>query len=435
MVEAEITDEGTQAGGVTEAGSLPDGWDVRTLGEIVVRSFGGGTPSTSRPEFWDGPIPWTTSAIIGEDDTYLTRFQRTITTKGLDQSAAQVAPKGAVLIGTRVGVGKGVVTTFDVAINQDLTALVPLPTVLPEFIVMALKVPSVQAWFRNNKRGTTIKGVPRSDVLGLQIPVPPPDEQRAIAHVLSTIQRAIEATERVIAAAREFKRSLMRHLFTYGPVPVSEAERVPLKETEIGPMPEHWRLVKLADVTERTRQVDPVRNPRERFMYVDVSAVSSESLRIQTVTAYPRGEAPSRARKIVAKDDIIFATVRPYLKRVAMVDTNLDGHVCSTAFCVVRCNQHDALPRFMFYALSDDRFVARVSQHQSGSSYPAVTDKQILSELVPLPPLAQQQVIARSMASIDDRMRAEEVRKAALKELFRTMLHLLMTGQIRVEGL
>jgi restriction endonuclease S subunit len=83
---------------------------------------------------------------------------------------------------------------------------------------------------------------------GVVISLPPIEEQRAIAHVLSAIQRAIQATERLIAAAREFKRSLMRHLFTYGPVPLAEAERVPLRDTEIGPMPEHWRIDAIAHI-------------------------------------------------------------------------------------------------------------------------------------------------------------------------------------------
>ncbi len=81
-----------------------------------------------------------------------------------------------------------------------------------------------------------------SEVKNLKIPLPPLPEQKAIARVLKAIQDAIEATERVLAAAKELKKSLMRHLFTYGPVPVSERHRVRLKQTEIGPIPEDWEV-------------------------------------------------------------------------------------------------------------------------------------------------------------------------------------------------
>lgn len=83
-----------------------------------------------------------------------------------------------------------------------------------------------------------------------EIPLPPLHEQQKIASVLSTIQEAKEKTENIIRATKELKKSMMKHLFTYGPVPVEDAEKVPLKETEIGMIPEHWKVLRLEEVAE-----------------------------------------------------------------------------------------------------------------------------------------------------------------------------------------
>jgi type I restriction enzyme S subunit len=84
----------------------------------------------------------------------------------------------------------------------------------------------------------------------VELVVPPPEEQRAIAHVLRTVQQAKEATAKVLAAARQLKQSLMRHLFTYGPVPFDQADKVPLKETEVGEIPEGWSLTPLGETAK-----------------------------------------------------------------------------------------------------------------------------------------------------------------------------------------
>ena len=307
---------------------------------------------------------------------------------------------------------------------------------LREFVELLLSQPKMWEPLRAIAVGTTNRRRIKPDhFFELKAPLPPISEQRAIAHVLSAIRKALQESEKVLAAARELKKSLMRYLFTYGPVPVEEAERVPLKETEIGLMPEHWQIVRLEDVVQPIKQIDPKKFPEQRFRYIDVSSIDNQQLRVVGHQDVLGKYAPSRARKLIKAGDVIFATVRPYLKRIALVTPEYDGQICSTAFCVLRADGRSVMSNYLFSAVSHDRFVDSISEYQRGSSYPAVTDGDVLRGLIPLPPLSEQKGIASILRTVDDKIQAEEVFKHALDVLFKALLHLLMTGRVRVKDL
>lgn len=314
-------------------------------------------------------------------------------------------------------------------LNQHIFKVTEIaPRVDAKYLYFALKARIAD--IRTKTQGSTMKHVTRGDFLAAKIPLPDLDEQRAIAAALTAIQRAIRATDEVIASARRIKASLASHLFTYGPVPVAQAAHVALKETEIGRMPDSWSVVDLAAIVEKAQQIDPV--SREFLKYVDVSSVSRASLAIESWTQYHGKDAPGRARKLVQTDDVIFATVRPSLRRVASVPPELDGEIVSTAFCVIRAAPARAIGRFLFYAVSRDCFVERVAARQHGSSYPAVTDKQVLAEALSLPSLAEQRQIADCLDATDRKIRAEEARRRALRVVFDAAMSEIMTGRRRL---
>lgn len=199
----------------TEIGLVPEHWDVVRIGEVVQESFSGGTPPTNVGEYWGGNIPWTTSAIIGEDEVLLSRHQRTITNLGLANSSSKIAPRESVIVGTRVGVGKAVVATFDIAINQDLTALVlNKESVEPLFLVYLFKSACLQQQIQDRTRGTTIKGIPRRDLLGILIPLPPLSEQREIARILGAVDKKLQAEEARKQALEALFKTLLHNLMT-----------------------------------------------------------------------------------------------------------------------------------------------------------------------------------------------------------------------------
>lgn len=172
-----------------------------------------------------------------------------------------------------------------------------------------------------------------------------------------------------------------------------------------------WQLYPLSEVTEKADQVDPRSSPDRLWTYIDVSSVSNQSLSIETPQNLRGADAPSRARKRVKAGDTIVATVRPYLRRIAQVPDELDGEVCSTAFCVLRA-QHGVLdPDYLYFAVLSNGFMRSLTELQRGSGYPAVSDRDVLAQKISLPDLDEQQAIAHVLRTVQ---RAREQTDQAL---------------------
>jgi type I restriction enzyme S subunit len=157
-------------------------------------------------------------------------------------------------------------------------------------------------------------------------------------------------------------------------------------------MKKGWQTKTLGEVLEKTETVNPVQSPNTEFDYIDVSSVSNTTFEIEETQRLKGKDAPSRARKLVRTNDIIFATIRPTLQRIAVVPEHLDKQVCSTGYFVLRPKQ-GIDHRFVFYSLFTEDFTRQMESLQKGASYPAVTDGDVRAQEIPVPPLAEQQRI------------------------------------------
>ena len=186
-----------------------------------------------------------------------------------------------------------------------------------------------------------------------------------------------------------------------------------------------WLMHKISDIAEEIETRDPRRSPEQVFEYVDVSAVDRATLKITETTETIGKKAPSRARRVIRENDVIFATIRPTLKRVAIVPEHLDNQICSTGYYVLRGKQGVYGP-FLYYYLQTDTFMSEMERLQRGASYPAVSDTDIKNQTIPLPPLDEQKrivaILDQAFEGIDKAIANTEQNLKNARELFDSYL-------------
>ena len=198
-------------------------------------------------------------------------------------------------------------------------------------------------------------------------------------------------------------------------------------------MNEAWTWRPLGEVTIPGSTWNPRTDPRPLIRYVDVSAVSREELRIVSDAMHSAANAPSRARKVVKTGDTIFATVRPTLRRIAQMPASLDGEIVSTAFCVLRPNPAAIHPDFLYFAMQLEGVTDGIAAMQTGASYPAVRDIDVLNQAVPLPPLSDQYEIAAVLNLARAAVLGQKKCEDAAMNLKRTAMQTLFTRGLRGE--
>ncbi|OBX43769.1 restriction endonuclease subunit S [Moraxella catarrhalis] len=137
------------------------------------------------------------------------------------------------------------------------------------------------------------------------------------------------------------------------------------------------------------------------YRYIDLSSVDKDNNNIGETLEITSKNAPSRAQKIVKKDDVIFATTRPTQMRSALIPPNLDGQIASTGYCILRANQNEVLPKWIYYNLQIDEFKIYLQGKQSGTAYPAISDGLIKQFQIPIPPLSVQSQIVAILDTFD----------------------------------
>lgn len=180
----------------TEIGKIPVEWDVKMIQEIG-EVVSGGTPKTKEDSYWDGNISWITPKDLSSfTERYIEVGERSITELGLKNSSAKLLPKGTVLFSSRAPIGYLAIARKELCTNQGFKNIVcDKKYSSNEFLFYMLKAKKNE--IESIAGGSTFKEVSGKVVKEFKIPIPPLEEQKAIAHILSTLDDKIEVNNQI----------------------------------------------------------------------------------------------------------------------------------------------------------------------------------------------------------------------------------------------
>lgn len=412
--------------------TFPSAWRVRPLVEIA-RYAAGRTPARANPAYWEpsssGGVPWIT---IGDMKPYatITSSSERVSDRAIDEAFNhRIVRAGTLLMSFKLSIGRVATLGIDAVHNEAIVALYPSGEVDQKYLEYYL---SQVDWSQYQDRAIKGNTLNRDKIDRVSIALPTPDEQRRIATILWRVQRAIEVQERLVATVRELKQAAMRELFTRGLR--GEAQ----KETEIGVVPESWEVVRCSDVA-REITVGVVVKPASHYVTRGVPAFRSLNVREDRLETeklvYFSQEANDSVlakSKLRAGDVLVVRTGYPGTSCV--VPPGYDGANCID-LVIVRPDRGRVSSEFMSRFLNSAQGRMQSLRSSYGLAQQHLNVGAVRDVRIPLPALPEQHEIATALQTIDRKLAHHERKRDTLQELFKTLLHDLMSGRIRVHEL
>jgi len=302
--------------------------------------------------------------------------------------------------------------------------------------------PGFTAYVKAVHTGTSIPHISGGQIGDYPIWVPPVPEQRAIAHVLGTLDDKIELNRRMSGTLETMARALFRSWFVdfdpvrakaegrHADVPAPLADLFPSRfiESDLGETPETWSAGTLADFSSLNPEVWTRDTRPSTLHYVDLS--NTKWGRVDAVVSYSRQDAPSRAQRILRPRDTIIGTVRPGNGSYAFVSE--DGLTGSTGFAVLR-PLRTQYAEFVYLAATAADNIDALSHVADGAAYPAVRPEVVAATLVVRPADAVLTGFSGIVQPLFARTASIERESRTLTMLRDALLPKLISGEIRLK--
>ena len=398
-------------------------WQIKKLGEVC-KTTSGGTPSRKNKNYYSGTIPWVKSGELDRGIIFDT--EEKITEEAIKNSSAKIFPKGTLLIALYgATIGKLAFLGVDATTNQAVCGIYENENIISKYLYYFLlfnKPKLVQQGV-----GGAQPNISQTILKDLDLPIPPLETQHAIVskieELFSELDKGIAELKTAQQQLKTYRQSVLKSAFE---------GKLTNENVKDGELPDGWKSKSLKDLVLKVEKVKRKEvDENEGLIYLDIGGINNNSNRIENYKKYFWKDAPSRAQQIVKQNDILFSTVRTYMKNIAIVDKEIyNNQIASSGFTVLRADSCVNY-KYIYYNTISDVFLNPLNELQTGTSYPAVRDSDVLSQTInlPLSPEEQHRIVQEieSRLSVADKMeqsiqeslqKAEALRQSILKKAF-----------------
>lgn len=239
---------------------------------------------------------------------------------------------------------------------------------------------------------TTVPALRKTDLENIPIPLPPLNEQQRIVNIIESLfaklDRAKELIENTLAQFEQNKMAILHKAFT------GELTAKWRKENNIDLS--SWEKIKLGKVLLPMQTKKPT---GQFFRYIDIDAIDNKRQIVKAPKLILTEKAPSRASRGVETGNILFSMVRPYLKNIAQIDSDLSDCIASTGFYVCRCKP-ELNSRFLYYLFIFDKTIDYLMQFMKGDNSPSIRKDDLLNMKIDLPTIEEQQEIVNILDNL-----------------------------------
>lgn len=388
-----------------------ENWEIIKVRDLSKETIGGGTPNTSKSNYWKGELNWIQSSDLSLDNLFKHRSKKYINDKALNNSSAKKISANSIAIVSRVGVGKLVYINHEYATSQDFINLVHLNYPF-KFIMYSLYL--LLKGEANKLQGTSIKGITKKDLLNYSLNIPKTiEEQEKIGVFFNKLDRQIELEEEKLELLEQQKRGYMQKIFT---------QELKFKNSQLENI--KWSYKTLEELNsfftdgnygESYPKSEDMSDKNDGVAFLRGSNLKKGRITLEDANYISKKKHSELTTGHLFLDDIVIA-VRGSLGAVGYVNENMVGNNINSQLAIIRTSNSLLYGKYLLYYLMSNQGKKELLSRVTGTALKQLPIKQIKQIKVPVPKLYEQHKIANFLSELDNLIDNQTEKIELLKE-------------------